>query len=120
MPVEITPTTPADVTEFFPKAQLWRIRALTARLDGKIIGIGGIATLPDGTMAAFLECEEEWARKYPLTLHKTALRVLADARLRGVRKLVAMSDDRRDAARRWLQRLGFEASTVLDGKQFYL
>jgi topoisomerase IA-like protein len=107
----ISPTTPADVEEFKHATPPYRIRAVTGRVDGRIVGIGGIAYLPDGTVAAFLEATDE-ARKYAVTLHKTALRSL-----KGYRKLVALCDPEIEAAPRWLKRLGFEP---VDGLEVYV
>src|SRR3990167_7521406 len=108
MPVQVKPTTADDVREFFPEALPWRIKALTGRVGGQIKGIGGMAVLPDGTLAAFLEASEDDCRRYPITLHRAARRFLADARAQCVRKIMAKCDTGRVAAARWLERLGFE------------
>lgn len=86
----------------------FRVIALTGRNDqGDIIGIGGIALLPDGQRLAFADLTEE-ARSHPVALHKTALKLLEVARKRGIRRIVASADlCASPAAIRWLLRLGF-------------
>lgn len=118
----VSPTTAADVAAFFPKGISWRIRALTVRVDDTIIGIGGLAYLPDpdATVAAFIECSEDDARKYPVTLMKAAKMTLAMAREHGIRRMVALGDTARDAAPRFLERLGFRQAGTINGKKIYL
>jgi hypothetical protein len=101
--VDVSPTTPGDVQRFLRQLP-WRIRAMTAKVDGQIKGIGGVALLPDGTAIAFLEASEDDCKRYPLTLHRTAKKLFDD--MKG-RKIVAILDHEREAAPRWLARLGF-------------
>ena len=105
--VTLTPTTPEDVKRFLPNGLPWRIRALTAKRGDEILGIGGIAMLPDGTVAAFLEASEVNAKKYRLTLHKAALRIMKQVKDIGFGSIVTECDTKRDAAARYLERLGF-------------
>lgn len=97
-----------DFVEFGKPNPSDRVIALTARdEDGRIIGIGGVAFLKDGQRLAFTELTDE-ARKYPVALHKTALKLLDVARQRGIRRIVATADMAASpAAKRWLERLGF-------------
>jgi len=87
----------------------YRMIALVGRDDtGKIIGIGGIAFLPDGQKYAFTELTDE-ARSNPIALHKAALMILDAARRRGIKRIVASADMAASpAAKRWLGRLGFK------------
>lgn len=117
--VVVTPTTAEDAREFLTELP-WRIQAVTGRVDGEVRGIGGITMLPDGTCAVFLEASEEDCRKYPVTLHREALKFLAAAKARGIRKLVAQVDSSREAAIRWLERLGFEYAGMVDGEVVYI
>lgn len=119
MSVTIEPTTSTDVAEFFPSDPPFRIRALTARLDGKVIGIGGITYRPDGIALAFLECSEEHCRKYPKRLHATAKRVIDEAKAAGIKRIIAKVDGSRERAAAWLKRLGFEPIGETDGQQVY-
>lgn len=87
----------------------YRMIALVGRNDeGRIIGVGGIAFLPDGQKYAFTELTDE-ARKHPMALHKAALMILDAARRRGIKRIVASADMAASpAAKRWLARLGFQ------------
>lgn len=116
--VEVRPTTQDDVERFFGKPLPYRARALTAFVGDKIIGIGGVAMLPDGSALAFLDMAEG-AERYAVTLHKTALRVLSDAKQRGIRKIAACADLTKPAAVRWLIRLGFHPVEI-DGETVYI
>lgn len=100
-------TRPEDFVEF-DQPTPYRVLALTGRNeDGKIIGIGGIAFLPDGQRLAFADLTDE-ARAHPVALHKTALRILEVAKQRGMRRIIATADlCASPAAQRWLKRLGF-------------
>lgn len=119
MTVSIEPTTKEDVAEFFPDAPPFRIRALTARLDGEVIGIGGVTFRPDGIALAFLECDEEHCRKYPKRLHATARRVIAEAKAAGIKRIIAKADGAREKAAAWLERLGFKKIGEVDGEQVF-
>jgi len=118
--VRLVPTTAAHCEAFFPEPLPWRIRAMTALKGDEILGIGGMAMLPDGQTAAFLEVSEENAKKYPITLHRAAKAILQQAKDLGLRRLVTRADTRRPAAERYLQRLGFEFAGNDDGEVIYL
>lgn len=118
--VRLVPTTREHCEAFFPAALPWRIRALTALRGDEVIGIGGIAFPPEGQARAFLEVSEEMAKQYPVTLHKAAHAVLKQAQELGLRQLVTRADTRREAAERYLQRLGFEPAGEQDGEVVYL
>lgn len=111
--VQFTPATPSDFFEFTGELPPARVRAFTARVDGRIIGIGGIGLMPDGTRVAFTNLSEE-AHNYPIALHKAALFTLKTAREMGVKRLVATTVTNHPAAERWLLRLGF-AKRVING-----
>ena len=112
----LTPTTPEDFFEFKQAIPPYRIRAITGRVDGRIVGIGGIAYLPDGSILAFLESTDE-ARKHAVTLYKAARQILKDAALAGHRRIIAVGDPEVQAVPRWLKRLGFEP---VEGLEVYV
>lgn len=116
--VVLTPTTLEDVLEFRHATPPYRIKAMTGRLDGKIIGIGGIAYMPDGAVMAFLESTDE-TRKHAVTLYKVARQILKDAAAAGHRHIVALGDPEIEAVPRWLKRLGFEPVDV-SGQEVYV
>jgi hypothetical protein len=113
--VRLEPTTKADCEQFFRKPLPYRIRALTAKKGDEILGIGGIAFMPDGRTGAFLDATEEAIKRHPITLHKAALRTLAMAREMGVSSLSTWCDRRRGAADRYLTRLGFSHTGIRRG-----
>lgn len=83
-----------------------RAIALAARLDGRILGIGGVTFTPDGGRWAFCDLSEE-AYRYPVAMHKAALMTMRLAKERGIRRLVATALSGHPAGDRWLRRLGF-------------
>lgn len=89
-------------------------------MGSKIIGIGGVTVTPDGTKAAFLQLSMEDAERFPITLHKTALQFIGELEASGVRRIVAICDEARPAAGRWLERLGFKPSGTVEGESIYL
>jgi len=84
-----------------------RVKGITAELDGRPIGMGGLVMRPDGTVWASLALAEG-ARRYKVTLHKAALMLLAEARAMGIRRVLAKAEKGRARAAEWLARLGFE------------
>lgn len=107
MKSEIRPSQPGDYETITGEPLPFRSRALTALVDGKIVGMGGLAYLKDGTIAAFTEITDE-ARKYPILIHKTGLKAMQEARRTGVKRVVAIADDDIGQACKWLSRLGFK------------
>lgn len=106
--VRLVRTTQEHCDAFLPGPLPYRIRGFTAMHGDKILGIGGLAAMPDGTTAAFLEVSEETARKYPIALYKAAKATLEHARERGVSDVRTRADGQREASERFLARLGFE------------
>lgn len=102
----------SDLAAFVPNVP-FRLMALTGEDEaGNILGVGGVAFLPDGRKMAFTELTPE-ARRHPVTLHRAALRALDMARAAGVRELVATTDAKvTPAGERWLVRLGFEQTDI--------
>jgi hypothetical protein len=118
-PIRLIATTAEHCAEFLPGPLPYRIRAFTAMRDGEILGIGGLAAMPDGTMGAFLEVSEETARRYPILLYKAALETLKLARERGICRLYTRADTKREAAERFLHRLGFEPAGTLGDQKIW-
>ena len=104
--IEVRPTVAADLPALTSEPLPFRIKALTAVQDGAIIGIGGIGFTPAGDVVAFAELTPA-ERTAKVTLHRTARRVLAEARAAGIREIIASADPTFAAAQRWLARLGF-------------
>lgn len=119
VPVTIEPTTPSDVAEFFPRASPWRICALTVRVDGRVIGIGGYYYSDDGCRVAFVEASEADCKRYRITLAKAARKFFAMCDEHGVGRLCAEADLDRGAAGRWLHHLGFNESHRTETKSMW-
>jgi len=92
-------------SEFTPRTPPVRVLALAAKVDGRVIGIGGVAFYGNGQKVAFADISEE-ARGYPVSIHKAGRATLALAKKHGLTQLVATGDSH-DASKRWLERLGF-------------
>ena len=80
------------------------IKAVCAEMDGKIIGVGGLA-FKAGMVVAFTDISEE-ARPFKTAIHRTAVRFLKEARKKHRIIYAEMSDE--PTARKWLLRLGAE------------
>ena len=113
----IREATHADVAAFFKKRDLDAptFRGWVGELDGRVIGIGGLARLGNGRWFAFLDLADE-ARPFKMTLMRQAKRTLEEARQMGIRYVYAEMNTAERNAEEWLTRLGFE----LDPRSQYL
>lgn len=107
MRVVLRPATLGDFEELIDEPLPWRVRATAAEIDGKLLGVGGLAFLPDGTVGAFVHVADE-ARKYKIAMHRAGLQTMADARALGLQRVVALADKDIERAVPWLERLGFK------------
>src|SRR5262245_1899887 len=112
LPMTFAPTLAADLAATGQDRLGFRIRAVTARVGDKIVGIGGLSFLDDGTVLAFCHLTDA-ARRRKVALHKAALAALARAKASGIRRIVATADPEQPAAERWLERLGFVSALAL-------
>lgn len=108
----------AAVSKKTPAAPPMRMLALAAKVDGRVIGIGGIAFNRYGQKVAFADITEE-ARKYPVSIHKAGLAAIALAKKQGLKQLVATGESH-EASVRWLIRLGFRPVAVGNEVNFVL
>jgi hypothetical protein len=124
--VTLRPTIPADLPHVIGEPLPYRIRAITALMDDRIIGMGGVAFPPQGPAIAFVQlvpssredaaaCDREHAatdipeaRRYPVAFHRAGLMAMKMIRTCGVTQVVATADVESDVAVRWLKRLGFQ------------
>jgi RimJ/RimL family protein N-acetyltransferase len=111
--VEIRYAVKSDFETLMEDPLPWRVRAFAAVLDDELLGVGGLAFMPDGTVAAFVRMDEK-ARRYKVAIHKAGLRTMQEAKRLGIRRVVALAEDGIEPARRWLQRLGFNKMIVDD------
>jgi RimJ/RimL family protein N-acetyltransferase len=105
MRVTFRPTIPADFIALNGAMPPWRSRCITAELDGRVIGLGGLVHRPDGVWASAVIGVE--ARRYPAAIHRAGRQVMAMARALGLRQVYAAAQPDNPAAQRWLARLGF-------------
>lgn len=117
--VELRPTIAADLPHVIGEPLPHRIRATTAMVDGKVIGVGGIGYRPDGTVVAFV-ARAPGVAGYPVALHRAARMTLRAARASGIPTILAEADPTVEAAERWLVRLGFvHVGTSVNNKALY-
>lgn len=116
--VILRPATREDFEALCDGPRPYRVRAIAAEIDGRVIGVGGLAYLPNGTVGCFVHAIDE-ARRYKVAMHRAGLQALQMARETGVRRMVAMADPDIAAAVPWLERLGFKEMTV-DGGQVWV
>lgn len=123
MRVEIVPATPADFaalaerSESTPRAPPMRVVALAAKVEGRVVGIGGIAFYKNGQNVAFADITDE-ARKYGPAIHRAGRAAISLAKSRGIKRLVAIGESN-PASSRWLIRLGFRPVDI-DGVRNYV
>jgi len=116
--IELVPTTPAHIAELADASIPFRVKAITALIDGKVIGIGGIG-FPKGGMPTAFACLTDELRSRKVSLHKIGKRCIAEWKAAGLRQVLALADSNVEAAERWLLRYGFEKQ-VVDGKAVFL
>lgn len=61
--------------------------------------------MPDHVVA-FIQGHEA-LRRFPVAMHRAVVRGLAEARERGIKRIIAVADEDVPAAGPWLRRLGF-------------
>jgi hypothetical protein len=139
--VTLRPTIPADLAGVVGEPLPYRIRAITALVGDRVIGIGGIAFPPQGPVIAFVQLAPvpssrdgiterrdgateniPEAKRYPVAFHRAGLMAMAMIRASGAPRVVATTDAGSDTAVRWLKRLGFERADAqpIDGKLVFI
>jgi N-acetylglutamate synthase-like GNAT family acetyltransferase len=104
--VEIRPARLSDFLQLVGAAPDYRVRAWAAERDGELLGVGGLALLPDETWAAFVHAAPG-AHRFKVSFHRAGLMVMAEARRLGLRRVVATAETKVPRATEWLERLGF-------------
>jgi len=98
----------ADVLEFAGRIPPYRIKAWTGRLNGEIMGIGGIGRHPEGYDLVFFDCKPEARTLGPVTLAKMGRRVMQEIQDMGLSRVYAEADENVEAAGPFLEWLGFK------------
>jgi hypothetical protein len=123
--VTLRPAIPADLPHVIGEPLPYRIRAITALVDDRIIGMGGVAFPPQGPAIAFVQLVPSRrnvavspgdgatksipeAKRYPVAFHRAGLMAMEMIWASGVAQVVATADADSDVAVRWLKRLGFQ------------
>jgi len=125
--VTLRPTILADLPHVIGEPLPYRIRAITAVVDDRVIGMGGIAFPPQGPAIAFVQlvppasnhdgaaCPDDGAaesipeaRRYPVAFHRAGLMAMEIIRTSEAGQVVATADAGSEVAVRWLKRLGFK------------
>lgn len=109
--IEYRPSIKADFEELMKGPLPHRVKAISATIEGRLIGYGGVTFLPNGAIAAFIELAEE-GKKYPIALHKAGLKAIQGFKSSGFKRVVAMADPEIEQAGPWLKRLGFKREKV--------
>jgi GNAT superfamily N-acetyltransferase len=102
----IRPATADDIAAFSDLPAKPSIRAWVAELDGRIVGLAGVA-LVAGRWLAFCDLTAD-IRPHKIAIARAAIRFLEQCRRDGIRYVYAEADLREPGSRRWLTSLGFE------------
>ena len=117
--VRLVPTTAEHVERYLGTPPPWRIKSITALKGDEVLGFGGLGFLPDGSTAGFLEASEEACKKHPITLYRAVQKILRMAREAGCKRLVTHCDTSREAAERFLLRIGFRFVCHWEGQSIW-
>lgn len=99
----IRPATAADFVEYNGSIPPYRVQAFVGEVDGKIVGMAGLAFPPGSPYPVAWADMTDDARRNAKTLHKTV-----KAFFEGYRgRVVCAADPTIPASGRWLKRLGF-------------
>jgi hypothetical protein len=118
--ITLRPAIAADLPDVIGEPLPWRIRAITALADNRVIGLGGIAFPPGGPAIAFVQLAPgpdggtPEAGRYPVAFHRAGRMAIDMIRASGVAQVIATADAGSAAAVRWLKRLGFIAAERQD------
>ena len=116
--VILRPTVAADIAQVTSEPLPVRIRAITALIGDRVIGIGGIGYREDGVVIGFAVITEEFRRR-PVALHRAGIAMMKIIRDSGVVRVMALADENIAAAGRWLERLGFTPQ-LEHGRKIYV
>lgn len=118
MRVELRPTQSTDFQYVAGEPLPFMVKGLTALIDGRVIGIGGLGFIPRGPIVAFVQMAPG-EKRYAMALHRAAKRTLDDARSMGLQRVVAWAEEGIEPAPRYLTRLGFREEEN-DGKKVWV
>lgn len=106
--VTFRPTVAADLPHLTNQPLPFRIKAVTALIEGRVVGVAGIGFMPNGAAVALAQMTDEM-RAHKFALHRRAKQFLKDVAASGIHELVTLADtDVAPSAENWLRHLGFE------------
>lgn len=117
--ITVLPSTIEDIEAYSGSLPFVRARAMTARIDGEIVGLGGIAALPNGAAIAFLDLRAAMRSHAKFTLMRACRTGLRDAVARGITTISANASPDVKDARAFLERLGFRCTDPDAGVYIY-
>ena len=103
----IRPATREDIDAYSSSTNKPTTKAWVGEVDGRIIGLGGLALSSLGRWCAFLDIDPE-ARAYKMTLMRMAKATMAEASRMGIRYVYTEMSAVEPRAEAWLLSLGFE------------
>ena len=115
--VVFRPSVAADFLILVVQPPLYRCRCITAVVDGKPIGLGGVLYPPGGDVWASVLISEE-ARRYPVAIHRAGIEAVAMFKRLGLKRVYAQAEGANARARAWLDRLGFASAELAGGEIF--
>jgi len=137
--VTLRPTVLTDLPHVIGEPLPCRIRAITALVEGRVIGMGGVAFPPQGPAIAFVQlvpspssqhgahnnratANVPEARRYPVAFHRAGLMAMKVIRASQAAQVVATADAGNAVAIRWLKRLGFKPADHqrIEGKLLFI
>lgn len=113
----LVPATQQDFIDYAGSLPPYRTLAWAAKLDGRVIGLGGILYLPDGGKYAFVDMSDE-ARRFPKAIHRAGLSFMREMRNAKIGPIVATTTTNVPRANEWLERLGFTCHEVGEARIF--
>ena len=109
MRVQLRPSRPEDfaaLADLVDGGPAYRVRSITALLDGEVVGIGGLIYRPNGEVWASMALREG-ARRYRTLVHRCGRAGMRLIKQSGARCVYAKAQPGNAAAERWLERFGF-------------
>ena len=118
MRVAFTPATPEDFAALIRSQPVARVRAIAARLEGELLGVGGFLYQRDGTVWASMAIAPR-GRGFPAAIWRAGVMGMRMAERLGLREVLAVADKDQPAAGRYLERLGFTRIGEHKGEPLY-
>lgn len=102
----IRPATRADIDKFYKGEFPLTVTAMVGTVRGHIGACWGISQV-NGRLIAFCDIRP-WARRYKLTIAKSAIAFVKSAQANGARFIWTEADATEPGAARWIMSLGFK------------